>query len=202
MAELGHRGDQPSGAYVVSRGQPPMPHLLSILHPMPCRDESRGGRWLGVGHWASVAVELPGALCSRHGPLPRPLGAQPLSWNHSCATGGVWGAKWPFSEPEDRSLCRKQPQKPYKVLLSSIMPILWQNQGQILNSGHRVDELYFNKKTSGVSLEGGRRATPRCEKKKTFLLKKKRIAQASLGIGRSWTWSISVLYSILPLTAG
>lgn len=59
------------------------------------------------------------------------------------------------------------------------MPILWQTQGQILNSGHRVwVELYFNKKTSGVSLEGGRRAAPRHEKKKKNCLKKKRVAQA------------------------
>lgn len=61
------------------------------------------------------------------------------------------------------------------------MPILWQTQGQILNSGHQVwMELYFNKKTSGLSLEGGRRAAPRYKKK---LLKKKKYCPSSLGIG-------------------
>ena len=57
------------------------------------------------------------------------------------------------------------------------MPILWQTQGQILNSDHQVwMELYFNKKTSGLFLEGGRRAAPRYKKKNC--LKKKSIAQA------------------------
>ena len=81
------------------------------------------------------------------------------------------------------------------------MPILWQTQGQILNSGHRVwMELYFNKKTSGMSLEGGRRAAPRYGKKK--LLKNKKKVLPKLSRDRSWSRSISpVLYSTLPLTA-